>query len=276
MMPKGVIFLVPVPIGNLGDITLRAIETLKRVEIIACEDTRKSAFLLSQYEITIPKLISFHKFNERSREELIFSHLESGKDVAIISDAGSPAISDPAQSFVSHALEKGFEVQALPGATALIPAISVSGFSTDAFQFLGFLPQKQKLRQEALRQILGYPFVSIIYESVHRIKDTLAQLAEIMPTRNIAIVREISKLHEEVIRGSAKELAEKADITLKGEFVIVVDKPEIRKSSLTEEELLRLIEESEAVGKRALAHEIALKTGMGKNEVYEMILRLKK
>lgn len=274
-MPKGVIFLVPVPIGNLGDITLRAIETLKKVEVIACEDTRKSAFLLSQYEIPVPKLISFHKFNERSREELIFSHLEEGKDVAIVSDAGSPAISDPAQSFVAHALSKGFEVQALPGATALIPAISVSGFSTDAFQFLGFLPLKQKLRQEALRQIKDYPFVSIIYESVHRLKETLSELAAVFPARNIAVVREISKLHEEVLRGTAQELAEMEDIMLKGEFVIVIDKPEIVKGSISEAELLKLIEASNAVGKRELAKEIAEQTGMGKNEVYEMILRLK-
>lgn len=274
-MPKGVIFLVPVPIGNLGDITLRAIETLKKVEVIACEDTRKSAFLLSQYEIPVPKLISFHKFNERSREELIFSHLEEGKDLAILSDAGSPAISDPAQSFVAHALSKGFEVQALPGATALIPAISVSGFSTDAFQFLGFLPQKQKLRQEALRQIKDYPFVSIIYESVHRLKETLSELAAMFPARNIAVVREISKLHEEVLRGTAQELAEMEDITLKGEFVIVIDKPEIVKGSISEAELVSLIEASKAVGKRELAKEIAEQRSMSKNEVYEMILRLK-
>lgn len=274
-MPKGVIFLVPVPIGNLGDITLRAIETLEKVEVIACEDTRKSAFLLSQYEIPVPKLISFHKFNERSREELILSHLEEGKDLAIVSDAGSPAISDPAQNFVAHALSKGFEVQALPGATALIPAISVSGFSTDAFQFLGFLPQKQKLRQEALRQIKDYPFVSIIYESVHRLKETLSELAVMFPARNIAVVREISKLHEEVLRGTAQELAEMEDITLKGEFVIVIDKPEIVKGSISEAELVSLIEASKAVGKRELAKEIAEQRSMSKNEVYEMILRLK-
>lgn len=274
-MPKGVIFLVPVPIGNLGDITLRAIETLKKAEVIACEDTRKSAFLLSQYEIPVPKLISFHKFNERSREELIFSHLEEGKDLAIVSDAGSPAISDPAQNFVAHALSKGFEVQALPGATALIPAISVSGFSTDAFQFLGFLPLKQKLRQEALRQIKDYPFVSIIYESVHRLKETLSELAAVFPARNIVVVREISKLHEEVLRGTAQELAEMEDITLKGEFVIVIDKPDIVKGSISEAELRELIEASKAVGKRELAKEIAEQRSMGKNEVYEMILRLK-
>lgn len=272
----GVIFLVPVPIGNLGDITLRAIETLKSVELIACEDTRKTAFLLSQYEIAIPRLISFHKFNERSREDAIFSYLKGGKDVAIVSDAGSPAISDPAQSLISQAIAKGCEVCALPGATALVPALSMSGFATDAFQFLGFLPQKQKLRQAALHQIKDYPFVSIVYESVHRIYETLSQMAEHFPDRELAIVREISKLHEEVIRGSAKELANGDAITLKGEFVIVIDKAEIQKKELSDAEILQMIEMGEGMSNSDLAKALAQKTGMGKNQAYDALLRLRK
>ncbi|MCB5265564.1 MAG: 16S rRNA (cytidine(1402)-2'-O)-methyltransferase [Candidatus Cloacimonetes bacterium] len=275
-MRKGVIFLVPVPIGNLGDITLRAIDTLKSVSLIACEDTRKTAFLLKHYEIPTPKLLSFHKFNERSREEQLFAHLEAGEDLVVVSDAGSPAISDPAQTLVYEAIKRGIEVQALPGATALIPAFSVSGFPSTAFQFLGFLPAKAKDRDEALKQIREYIYPTIIYESVHHLKATLAELDAALSPRKIAIVREISKLYEECIRGTISEILEDYDITEKGEFVIVIEgAPEIQ-SSFPDETAFQLLETHKHLKSKELATIISEISKIGKNEAYAFVLEYRK
>ena len=275
-MRKGVIFLVPVPIGNLGDITLRAIDTLKSVSLIACEDTRKTSFLLGQYEITAPKLISFHKFNERSREEQLFAHLETGEDLAVVSDAGSPAISDPAQILVSEAIKRGIEVQALPGATALIPALSVSGFPSSAFQFVGFLPAKAKDRVAALKQIKEYSYPTVMYESVHHLKATLSELNEMLSPRKIAIVREISKLYEECIRGTISEILEDYEITEKGEFVIVIEgAPEIQ-SSFPDEAAFQLLETHSHLKSKELAAIISENSKIGKNEAYAFVLKYRK
>ena len=201
-MANGVIFLVPVPIGNLGDITLRAIETLQKAELIACEDTRKTSFLLAQYKIALPKLISFHKYNERQREAGLFEHLKSGKDLVVVSDAGSPGISDPCEKLVQTALQQGIEVIALPGASALIPAISVSGFSARQFQFIGFLPLEAHKRLSKIQEISLYPYPTVIYEAPHRILSLLGELLETCGDRSVCLCREISKLHEEHVYGS--------------------------------------------------------------------------
>jgi 16S rRNA (cytidine1402-2'-O)-methyltransferase len=207
----------------LGDITLRAIDILKNAELIACEDTRKTAFLLQQYKIPVPKLISFHKFNERSRQAALFAHLESGKDLVVVSDAGSPGISDPCESLVAEALIKGIEVIALPGASAVIPAISVSGFSTRQFQFVGFLPAQAKKRREKLHEIKDYPFPTVIYEAPHRIITLLQELLNVLGDRKLCLCREISKLHEEHIYGLLSELISNDELTIKGEFCLVLD-----------------------------------------------------
>lgn len=275
-MRKGVIYLVPVPIGNLRDITLRALDTLKAVSLIACEDTRKTAFLLSRYDIPKPRLLSFHKFNERSREEALFTFLDGGEDLAVVSDAGSPAISDPAQSLVAEAIKRGHSVQALPGATALIPALSISGFSTASFQFIGFLPPKNKERKAAFVQIRDYPFPSIVYESVHHIKACLTEMREFFPQRQIAIAREISKLHEECIRGSVEDILEEYDITEKGEFVIVIDGAEPIEQEFPSPEAVKLVKDNPEAKSRALAAELALKFGVSKNRAYEFVLELRR
>lgn len=275
-MRKGVIFLVPVPIGNLRDITLRAIDTLKSVSLIACEDTRKTSFLLRQYEIAPPKLISFHKFNERSREELLFAHLERGEDLAVVSDAGSPTISDPAQILVSEAIKRGFEVQALPGATALIPALSVSGFPSSAFQFVGFLPTKAKDRTELIKQIRAYIYPTVIYESVHHLKATLQELDAALSPRKIAIAREISKLHEECIRGEISEILQDYDITEKGEFVIVIEGAPAVLPSFPDAATFQLLEEYNHLKSKELAAIISEKSKVGKNEAYAFVLEHRK
>lgn len=214
--------MVPVPIGNLGDITLRAIETLKSADLIACEDTRKTSFLLNHYQIPIPKLISFHKFNERQREAILFAHLESGHDLVVVSDAGSPGISDPSEKLVQLAIERDIKVIALPGASALIPAISTAGFRAHQFQFTGFLPSDPSKRKHKLQELSAYPFPSIIYESPHRLQDCLNELLEYCGNRKVAISREISKLYEEHIYGNLEELVKEEEITMKGEFAIVL------------------------------------------------------
>ncbi len=272
-MRKGVIFLIPVPIGNLGDITLRALETLKSVSLIACEDTRKTAFLLSRYEISHPRLLSFHKFNERSRELALFKHLEQGEDLAIVSDAGSPAISDPAALFVKAAISRDFEVQALPGATALIPALSVSGFDTSAFQFLGFLPDKTKYRKALLEQIANATITTIIYESVHNLKQSLQEMKDYFPKRRIAIVREISKLHEQCIRGSVESIVEDFSITLKGEFVIVIEGAEDTAEPFPNAEAEQMVTNNPQLKSRELAKQLADRFKISKNIAYEYVLK---
>lgn len=218
----GVIYLVPVPIGNLGDITLRALELFKQASLIACEDTRKTSFLLSHYQIPVPKLISFHKFNERQRESILFEHLEAGKDLVIVSDAGSPGISDPSEKLVELAISRGIKVFALPGANALIPAVTTAGFRTQQFQFIGFLPSDNAKRRQKLKELAQYPYPSIIYESPHRLREALAELHEYCGNRKLAISREISKLHEEHLYGYVEDFLQDEDMTLRGEFVIVI------------------------------------------------------
>ncbi len=275
-MRIGVIYLVPVPIGNLRDITLRALDVFKSVSLIACEDTRKTAFLLSQYQIPAPRLLSFHKFNERSREQAIFRHLDGGEDIAIASDAGSPAISDPAQKLVEEAIKRGYLVQALPGATALIPALSISGFDCSAFQFVGFLPAKIKDRKLALEQIRDFPHPSIVYESVHHIKDTLAQMNEYFPARRVAIAREISKLHEECIRGTVADLVLGDNITEKGEFVIVIDSAEQKPAEFPNPEAELMVAQNPDIKSKNLAEKLSLRFGISKNLAYEYVLECRR
>ncbi|MEZ5358378.1 MAG: 16S rRNA (cytidine(1402)-2'-O)-methyltransferase [Candidatus Zixiibacteriota bacterium] len=218
----GKLYLIPTPIGNLKDITQRALETLEAVDVIACEDTRRSGQLLANFGIT-KKKISYFEHNEAGRVPQIIAMLQEGQSVAVISDGGSPGLSDPAFRVVTAAIENGITIEALPGATAAIPALTASGMPTDRFLFEGFLPVKSGKRKKRLEALLEFPHTIVIYESVHRIKKSLIDIAEVFGSRQICIAREISKLHEEYIRGTAEELAERAEeITAKGEFVIVI------------------------------------------------------
>lgn len=275
-MRNGVIYLVPVPIGNLRDITLRALDILASVRLIACEDTRKTAFLLGEHQIAIPKLISFHKFNERSREELLFEHLSRGEDLAIVSDAGSPAISDPALGIVAKAVMRGIEVIALPGPTALIPAFSISAMGEGRFQFLGFLPPKAKERKAVLTALKSYPYPSIIYESVHRIKACLEELYEVLGDRQVSISREISKLFEECIRGKLASILQDYEITPKGEFVIVLAGAEIAEITFPNPEAQAMVQEHQELKSRELAELLAIRFGIPKNQAYAYITTVRK
>ena len=217
------IYLIPTPIGNLEDITLRAIRLLKEVDLILAEDTRVSIKLLKHFEIGTP-LQSFHMHNEHKKVETVVEQLKNGKTVALISDAGTPGISDPGFLLVREALKEGVEVQCLPGPTALIPALVQSGIPCDRFVFEGFLPPK-KGRQTRLEQMALEIRTQVFYESPHKLLKTLEQLVTFFgANRSIAVVREISKLYESTFRGSAQEGLDFFEAhPPKGEFVIVVE-----------------------------------------------------
>lgn len=217
------LILVPTPIGNLQDITLRAVEVLKTADIILAEDTRVSSKLLKHLEID-KKLVAHHKFNEHKTTAAIVSKIEQGNTVALISDAGTPAISDPGFLLVRACVEKNVKVECLPGATALIPALAVSGLPTDKFVFEGFLPQK-KGRQTRLKILAEEPRTIVLYESPYRLVKALGQFAEFFgPERKACVCRELSKMFEEVNRGTVTELQEYyTEHPPKGEIVIVVE-----------------------------------------------------
>lgn len=232
----GKLFLVPTPIGNLEDMTFRAIRMLKEVDMILAEDTRTSAKLLHHFEIK-NKLVSHHKFNEHKTVEMIAGQIEEGKNVALISDAGTPGISDPGFLLVKTCLDKDIAVECLPGATALIPALVNSGFPTDRFTFEGFLPQK-KGRQKKIRELMTEPRTMIFYESPYRLMKTLEQFSEFLgPDRKASVSRELSKLYEENKRGTLAELIEYfGSKTIKGEIVIVLEGYKGASAEETEEE----------------------------------------
>ncbi len=216
------LYVVPTPVGNLEDITFRALSVLRSVDLILAEDTRTSSVLLKHFDIHTP-LRSHHKFNEHETVAQVAQQIKAGKTVALISDAGTPAISDPGYLLVRTCVEEGIEVQCLPGATAFVPALVDSGLPNDRFYFEGFLPQK-KGRQTRLQHLAELPHTFIIYESPFRLTKTLQQLAEYMgEERRASVSREISKLHEETVRGTLAELVDHFTVTpAKGELVICV------------------------------------------------------
>jgi len=218
-----VLYLVPTPIGNLEDVTLRALRVLKEADVVACEDTRTSGVLLNHFGIETPKT-SFHAHNEHGKAARLVDRMRAGETVALVTDAGSPGISDPGFLLVREALAAGVEVVALPGPTAFVPALVASGLPTDRFVFEGFLPQK-KGRQTRLRALAEEPRTMVLYESPHRLAKLLGELAEHLgPERPAAVGRELTKVFEEVRRGTLAELAAHygAQAKVRGEIVVVV------------------------------------------------------
>lgn len=215
------LYLIPTPIGNLDDITVRALKVLEMVDFILCEDTRESSKLLNHFNIK-KKLVSCHEYNEEKISEFVISELKNGKNIGLVTDQGSPVVSDPGYVVSKAVIEKQFNVIALPGATAFVPALTSSGLSPSPFLFYGFLQTKEsKIKSELLR-LKSLPYTLIFYEAPHRIHKTLEYMLDVFGNRNISIHREISKLHEEVCRGTIQELIPDVD-NLKGEFVLIVD-----------------------------------------------------
>lgn len=215
------VYLIPTPIGNLEDITLRAVNTLKMVEVIFSEDTRVTSLLLNHLNIK-KKLISSHEYNEKENKDKFLKYLDDGHDVGIVTDRGTPIISDPGYDLVKIAIEKGYNVVGLPGPTALIPALITSGLNPSPFLFYGFLNSKQSKRNKELEELKKEKATIIFYESPHRLKETLEDIYKVFGNRRISISKEISKKYEEVVRGTIVDVIDKFD-NIKGEFVIVVE-----------------------------------------------------
>lgn len=221
---SGKIYLVATPIGNLEDITLRAIRILKEVDIVVAEDTRQTLKLLNHLEIS-KTMISYHRHSTEGKLEEIIEKVKVGNNIALVSDAGTPVISDPGEDIVKRAIAENIEIIPIPGPCALIAALIASGIDAKEFTFLGFLPLNKKSRKDKLNEIKNTKKTTILYEAPHKLKDTLNDLKEITENRKIVIAREITKIHEEYISGNAEELLEKMQEP-KGEFVIVIDKNE--------------------------------------------------
>ena len=262
----GKLYLIPTPIGNLDDITLRAIKTLEMVDIFYAEDTRETLNLLKYLKIN-KKVESCHKYTEMKHKDKIVQILKSGKNIGYVTDRGTPLISDPGNVIVDESIKQNITVIALPGPNALLPAINMSGLSNERFLFYGFLNSKQSLAKKELIDLKDIKQTIIFYESPHRITDTLSQILDVFGNRNIAIVREISKIHEEVIRDNIKNILKISD-TLKGEMVIIVEgntKEETLEVNYTEE-IDKLL--TQGYSKRDAIREIADKYNVSKNKLY--------
>lgn len=220
---QGCLYLVPTPIGNLQDITFRALEVLKKVDYIAAEDTRHTKKLLHYYQIE-KRLVSYHEHNKEKRGEIILSDVQDGKQIALVTDAGMPGISDPGEDIVRLAMAKHISVISLPGANAALTALIASGLSSTPFTFYGFLPRNKKKREEELHRLRYSPYTLILYEAPHRLRQTITSIHTVLGDRQGALVRELSKKHEEYIRGSLSYLLSWSEQTeIRGEFCLVIE-----------------------------------------------------
>jgi len=271
---SGTLFIVATPIGNLEDITLRALRILKEADLIACEDTRHTRKLLSHHQISRPT-ISYHEHNEHERTSELIARVEAGANVALVSDAGTPLVSDPGLRVVQEAIGRGIPVVPIPGASALIAAIAASGLPTDQFTFAGFLPSKRTARRARLAELGALPMTIVFYEAPHRIKQTLADARELLGERQVVIARELTKIHEEFVRGDLKEI-ELPEAT-RGEIVLLfgpraatpAGEQQANRSMIEDvEELMRV----ERVDKKTALKRVARARGIGKSEAYRQML----
>lgn len=276
---KGKLYLVATPIGNLEDITIRALNTLREVDIIAAEDTRHTLGLLNHFEIK-KKLISYYRENEKTKSETLINLLVEGKNIAVVSDAGTPGISDPGEEIVKEAIKNNIEIVPIPGACAFVNALICSGLSTREFCFIGFLPNSKKEKKEKLEEIKYETKTIIIYEAPHRIKSTLEEIYEIFGERNCVLAREITKIHEEFIRDNLSNVINKDDF--RGEFVIIIEGNNITKKELetvlingkTLEEHYKYYEKK-GFSKKEIIKLIAKDRKVNKNEIYQYFLDIK-
>jgi len=270
----GKLYLVATPIGNLNDMTFRAVETLKSVSVIACEDTRHTRKLLTHFGIS-NKLVSYHEHNETERAEDLINLLTKGESVAVVSDAGTPGISDPSFRIVESAIEAGVEVVPIPGASAFVNAVAASGLPTDSIFFGGFLPSKKGDRRKRFLEIADIPATIIFYESPRRIAAALIDAADVLGDRPAVVAREITKLHEEFSRGTLSELHSKfSSATVKGEIVLLIDR--VRDHRPNDSGSLSLLErleqlQAEGIERKAALKKVAKEFGMSKSEAYRIV-----
>lgn len=272
-MKQGNLYLVATPIGNLEDITFRAVRVLKDVDLIAAEDTRQTLKLLNHFEITKP-LVSYHRHNEEMRSGELINKLQNGKDIAIVSDAGTPGISDPGEEIVKEAIKNNINVIPIPGACALVNALVASGLDTKEFSFYGFLPTNKKLRKEKFQEIIEEAKTMIIYEAPHRIINTLKELQNVLGERPVVIAKELTKIHETFIRGNLSEVISKIKEP-KGEYIILIKGEKIEK----ENELNKLTVaqhfkyyENQGLEKKEIIKRIAKDRNVNKNEIYKQFV----
>ncbi|ADO71855.1 16S rRNA (cytidine(1402)-2'-O)-methyltransferase [Stigmatella aurantiaca] len=273
----GTLYLVATPIGNLGDITSRALEILKKVAFVACEDTRHSRILLEHFGLA-PETVSLPAFAEGQRAGRLLDRMEAGEDCALITDAGSPGISDPGEKLVTEALERGIPVVPVPGPAALIAALSASGLPTGRFHFLGFLPRKGPERRTMLEEVALLSATLVLYESPRRLGETLADLLEAWGDRRACVARELTKMHEEFVRGPLSALASRYGAEEpRGEVVVLVE-GRTGERRWSEEELRRALEEGLERGEKlkALSTELARRAGWSGQDVYRLGLSLKR
>lgn len=278
----GTLYLVATPIGNLEDMTYRAIETLKKVDVIAAEDTRQSRKLLNHFGIEGPRLISYHEHNKHSKEEAILSLLREGGTIALVTDAGTPGISDPGADIVRAAVEEQHAVVPIPGCVAGITALIASGLPTDRFTFIGFLPREKKKRAEELNQLKARTETMIFYEAPHRLEETLKAMLEVLGDRHIVLARELTKRYEQFSRGKISGALEWfSENQPRGEYVLVLEglAPELVKDFVEKSwwEELSLSEHVDkivetGVSKKDAVKQVAKERGLQKREVYNEVM----
>ena len=274
----GTLYLVATPIGNLEDITLRAIRVLREVSLIAAEDTRHSGRLLKHFEIATP-MLSFHEHSGPARQEKVLAALETG-DVALISDAGMPGISDPGFALVAAAIEAGAQVSPVPGPTALTAAVPVSGIVPEGFLYLGFLPRRVKDRRAILEPLRELPYPLVIYEAPHRLVNCLGDIEQILGDRPLVVARELTKLHEEIVRTTLSAARERyITVAPRGEFVLVVGSSPAEETSIAIDgpEVLELLRARLVTGESpsAVARSVAKKLGLPRSDVYARLQEIK-
>lgn len=269
----GTLYLVATPIGNLQDISARALDVLKSVHIVACEDTRHTGKLLNHFGIK-KKLISYHEYNEAERAAELAKHLAEDRSVAVVSDAGTPAICDPSFRIVQAAREIGAQVVPIPGAVAFVNAVIASGLPTDSIFFGGFLPSKKGERQKRLEEVRDIPATLVFYEAPHRLAKSLADCFSVLGNREAAVARELTKLHEEIIAAPLEDLYKRfAEADVKGEIVIVIDRASqatLSKNALTVPERIAELEAG-GLDRKAAMKQAAKEFGIGKSEVYRIL-----
>jgi len=277
---RGKIYVIGTPIGNLSDITIRALETLKKVDIVVAEDTRRTLKLLSYYQIRKP-LISYHKFNERKRAVELLRMLKSGRNIGVVSDAGMPGISDPGKELISKAWDAGIDVVVIPGVSAVTAALSISGFETTPFAFFGFPPSKGKDRRRFFEKLSGEELTIVIFESPKRFRKTLRDLQKHLGNRHILVARELTKIHEEIFRGSLEEAIDKWLGPVKGEITMIIEgkKKSLDESSDLKSALIHIREElnkliCSGMSTRDAVKEISIKYSLPRSDVYKEAVKI--
>lgn len=272
-MPVGTLYVAATPIGNLEDFTFRAVRILQEVDLIACEDTRHTRYLLTHYGISTP-LVSYHEHNEQRRAPELLKHLQGGKSLALVSDAGTPVLSDPGYTLVQMAIDAGIPVVPIPGPSAITVALSVAGLPTDRFLFLGFLPRKAGERRRALQEVAGLPYTLVLFEAPHRIEQTLLDAQAVLGNRHLVLMRELTKKFEEIVRGAVSDVLERIRLAPpRGEITLVIEgAPAVFLESDPVVDLKALLERG--IPAKEAVREVAQRHRISKRAAYQLALQI--